>query len=58
MVKTNEVIPYTHQGLATLAIRVVVNGVVQEGTMGAGYETEAEANYWAKQLASDDKGRG
>jgi hypothetical protein len=42
---TYEIVPETRPGLGNLAIRVIVNGVIQEGTIGAGYETEAEARY-------------
>ena len=58
MPRAYKVVRETHQGLDTWAIRVLINGMVQDGTMGAGYETEAEANYCATQLAYHDMLRG
>ena len=52
MAKIYEVVPETRPGLGNWAIRVVIDGLPQEGTMGAGYETQEEANYWAKQLVT------
>ena len=52
---TYEIAPENRHGLGKWAIRVIVNGVLQEGTIGAGYETEAEAMYWVEQLAAGDK---
>ena len=54
-IKTYEVVPETRPGLGNWAIRILIKGVPQEGTMGAGYETEAEARYWAEYLAAADK---
>ena len=52
---TYEIVRETRPGLGNWAIRVVVNGVPEEGTFGAGYETEADARYWVGQLTALDK---
>ena len=54
---TYEIVAETRPGLGNWAIRVIVNGVIQEGTIGAGYETEAEAMYWVEQLTGPEKAR-
>ena len=52
---TYEIIPETRPGLGKWAIRVIVNGVIQEGTIGAGYETDEEAKYWVGQFGAHDE---
>ena len=52
---TYETVRETRRGLNSWAIRRMINGVAQEGTVGAGYETEAEAKYWVEQLRAADK---
>jgi len=49
-----EIVREIWRGLGKWAIRVILNGVPQEGTMGAGYQAEAEARYWVEQLTAAD----
>ena len=52
---TYEIVRESRRGLKSWAIRRLIGGVAQEGTVGAGYQTEAEAEYWLEQLTSADK---
>jgi len=52
---TYEIVRETRRGIHSWAIRRVVDGVPQEGTVGAGYETRADAQYWLEQLTADDR---
>jgi len=50
-----EIVSEASPGLGNWAIRMVINGVAQEGTIGAGYEAKADAKYWVEQLSAQDK---
>jgi hypothetical protein len=52
---TYEIVRETRRRLGKWAIRVIVDGVAQEGTIGAGYETKADAQYWVEQLTTPDE---
>ena len=52
---TYEVLQEKRRGLGNRAIRRIVDGKAQEGTVGAGYETRADAQYWLEQLTSDER---
>jgi hypothetical protein len=52
---TYEIVRETRRGINSWAIRRMVDGVAQEGTVGAGYETKADAQYWVEQLTADEK---
>jgi hypothetical protein len=55
--KTYRVESATGPASGAWSIRVVIDGVIRYGTLGAGYESEAVANYSAAVLVADDKRR-
>ena len=52
---TYEVLQEKRRGPGSWAIRRLVDGKAQEGTVGAGYETKGDAQYWLEQLSADER---